>query len=274
MGLLNYQNFWDDPEKGELLASFIVPYVSDSSGFKDRRVDADGDIIMPGRILARAGPDRVTRRDAKISLNAQASLFAETYSWEVVSKPVGARVKLTNSSSMKAIFSADRDGDYRVRLTASTSGGGSKSDTLKIKVDNGLAIAPRELSFIDDIGPYMAAPTNCNSCHVNGGEAGIPVWWDADGNQPVAPPTTKADPPALGFYEQVLARVNLEVIEDSLLLKKPSGNHHFGDQRTGFDTSLSVGAAGRANYDMFVNWIAEGATCGRVGAAPTVECVR
>ncbi len=274
MGLLNFQDFWDDPEKGELLASFIAPYVSDSPGFKDRRVNADDDIIMPGRILARAGPDRVTRRNAKISLNAQASLFAETYSWEVVSKPGRANVELSNSSGMKANFSADRNGDYRVRLTASSSEGGSKTDTLEIKVDNGLAIAPRELTFIDDIGPFMSAPANCNSCHVNGGEAGVPVWWDADGNQPIVPPTTTADLPALGFYEQVLARVNLEAIEDSLLLKKPSGNHHFGNQRTGFDTSQSVGAAGRANFDMFVNWIAEGATCGRVGAAPTAECVR
>jgi len=272
MGLLNYQNFWNDPEKGELLASFIAPYVSDAAGFKVRRLDGNGDIILPGRILARAGPDRVTQENAGITLNAQSSLFAETYSWAVLSQPAGANVSLTNSSGMKANFTTNLEGDYRVRLTASSARGGSATDTLNIKVDNALAIAPRELTFIDDIGPFMSA--SCTSCHDNGAEAGIPVWWVADASQPIVPPTTTADPPALGFYEQVMARVNLEVIEDSLLLKKPSGNHHFGNQRPDFDTSLSVGAAGRANFDMFVNWIAEGGVCGRVAAATTSECVR
>ena len=62
-----------------------------------------------------------------------------------------------------------------------------------------------------------------------------------------------------------MARVNLEYIEDSLILKKPSGIHHYGDQRAGFDISAAVGNASRADYDMFVNWIAEGAPCGMAG---------
>ncbi len=32
-----------------------------------------------------------------------------------------------------------------------------------------------------------------------------------------------------------------------------------------FYTSVSVGAMGRASYDMYVNWITEGAVCGMVG---------
>ena len=68
--------------------------------------------------------------------------------------------------------------------------------------------------------------------------------------------------PALSLYEQAMVRVLPEYVEDSLLLKKPSGQHHYGNQIDGFDTSLVVGSAGRADYDMFVNWIAEGANCG------------
>jgi len=271
MGLLNFQNFWDDPEKGELLASFIAPYVSSPEKFEARRVDDKGDIVQPGRILARAGLDRTTLPNAAITLNAQASLFAESYSWKLLSSPAGANVTLADRSKMKARFSADLDGDYVVRLTASSPRGGSKTDQITIKVDSGLAIAPRDLTFIDDIGPFMNA---CTSCHDNGAQDGVPVWWVADASQPIPPPTTTADTPALGFYEQVMARVNLEVIEDSLLLKKPSGQHHFGDQRPGFDTSLDVGAAGRANFDMFVNWISEGAPCGRMTEAVSAECVR
>lgn len=267
LGLLNYQNFWGDPEKGELLASFIQPYVTDPIGFEARRVDGKGDIIMPGRVVARAGPDRVTQPDEPITLNAQASLFAEKYSWKLISSPVGSTAMLSSPGKMKTDFSADTDGDYTLRLTASLSKGGSKSDTLTVKVDSGLAAAPRGLLFYDDIRTVLQG--DCLACH-NGGEAGIPVWWLDDASQPMGIPAGPGDPPSLGLYEQAMARVNLEDIGDSLILKKPSGVHHFGDLQSGFDTSLTVGAAGRVNYDLFVNWISEGAVCG----GTTDQCVR
>ena len=83
LGLLNYDNFWNDPEKAELLASFIAPFVID--GFEDRHyLDAEGNIIMPGsKVISRAGPDRVTLPDAAITLNAQASLFSDSYEWSL-----------------------------------------------------------------------------------------------------------------------------------------------------------------------------------------------
>jgi mono/diheme cytochrome c family protein len=276
LGLLNYQNFWGDPEKAELLASFIQPYVTDPTKFEARRTDANGDIIMPGRIVARAGPDRVTKIDAAITLNAQASLFAESYAWAVIATPTGAAATLSNPASMKTDFSADKNGNYTVQLTASSSEGGSETDTLIVKVDDALATAPRDLMFYTDISAFMTA--SCTSCHDIGGgtgaEPGVPVWWVDDASQPLGIPATTADSPSLGFYEQVMARVNFEDVGDSLLLKKPSGRHHFGDQRPGFDTSLSVGAVGRANYDMFLNWISEGAVCGGTTTGPAPECVR
>jgi len=277
LGLLNYQNFWGDPQKAELLASFIGPYVTDPAGFGARRLDGNGDIIMPGRILARAGPDRITRQNAKITLNAQASLFAEQYSWAVISSPAGSTATLSNSAQMKTDFSANIDGDYSLRLTASSEEGGSASDTLIVKVDNTLAVAPRNLAFYNDITAELG--TCAGACHDNGGRPGIPVWWVADAMQPAGAgntgiPMSTANPPALGFYEQAKARVNLGDIEDSLILKKPSGKHHFGGQRPGFDTTLTIGAAGRAIHDMFVNWIAEGATCGGTTTGATRECVQ
>jgi len=57
-------------------------------------------------------------------------------------------------------------------------------------------------------------------------------------------------------------------------LTAPSGVNHFSDQRAGFNNSLDVGAADRANYDIFVSWISEGALCGRIAEAVCVECVR
>ena len=86
------------------------------------------------------------------------------------------------------------------------------------------------------------------------------MWWTA-----AQPFDTLPGTPVLSLYEQAMTRVIPEYIEDSLLLKKPSGQHHNGNLIAGFDTSRSVGAIDRANYDLFVNWIAEGAKCGLVG---------
>jgi len=271
LGLLNYQTFWNDPQKADLLASFIAPYVTDPTGFEARRTDANGAIVLPGRVVARAGPDRVTRPGAAITLDAQASLFADSYLWELVSAPAASAVTIASPNASRTDFSADTDGDYVVRLTASSSeSSSSKVDTLSIKVDSALMPPPRSLTFYTNITaefdlarPIAGSGRKCNDCHENAtGIAGVPMWWTADATQPPVPPAATQ---SLGLYEQAMARVLPEYIEDSLLLKKPSGQHHYGHQVDGFDTSLPVGAAGRASYDLFVNWIAEGATCGMVG---------
>ena len=269
LGLLNYQNFWEDPEKAELLASFIAPYVTDSAGFSARRLDGSGNIILPGRAVARAGPDRVTRPNAPITLNAQASLFTDLYRWRITASPPGSVASLSAAAQVQTDFVADLPGEYTLELLASSSEtGSSQGDSLIVVVDNALATAPRDLDFYTDIEPRLA--TCAATCHSNGVQAGVPVWWVADGAQPLGVPATTADPPSLGLYEQVMARVNLDFAEDSLIVKKPSGIHHFGGQQTGFDLSTGVGSAARADYDRFVNWISEGVACGGTAA----ECVR
>lgn len=269
LGLLNYNNFWGDPEKAELLASFIVPYAT--AGFNTRHQDANGKVIRPGRVVARAGLDRVTQPNAPITLNAGASLFANSYNWSLVSSPAGSAVTILSPGAIRTDFSADLEGDYTLRLTARYSTTGqSKTDDVLVRIDSTLAKAPRSLTFYNDI---TAELINCaNTCHSNGGGttgaavSDIPVWWSAA--QPQATPTTTASTPSLGLYEQALATVNLEDIADSLILKKSSGIHHYGDQRAGFNTALSIGTGGRAAYDLFVNWISEGAVCG----GTTTEC--
>jgi len=58
------------------------------------------------------------------------------------------------------------------------------------------------------------------------------------------------------LYEEVLARVNFNDPENSLLLRKPSGHFHHGNLRTGFDEENPTD---RQFYDLFLNWIVEGA---------------
>ena len=266
LGLLNYNNFWDDPEKAELLASFLALEVDN---FEEKHVGEDGKIIGPGRVVARAGPDRVTQPNESITLNAQASLFSDSVSWSLVSSPSGSSSSFSSSQSVKTGFSADTDGVYVVNLRASSSETGSSgNDSLTIVVDSGLGYTPKNVSFYNDVTSIMSA--NCIACHDNDGTGagiidGIPMWWVADASQPFTIPATTADSPALGFYEQARMRINFEYIEDSLILKKPSGKHHYGGEtaiNSGFDTSQAVGNIARVNYDILVNWIAEGAVCG------------
>jgi len=70
----------------------------------------------------------------------------------------------------------------------------------------------------------------------------------------------------LWFYTELRGRINFTEIVASPLLRKPSGNHHSGGQRNGFDTSLAPGqlvggqnGAGRGSYDLFLNWMLNGA---------------
>ena len=103
------------------------------------------------------------------------------------------------------------DGDYVVRLSASALGSIAATDDVTIRVDNTLATAPRNLSFYNDITTVLA---NCaGACHSSTGISGIPVWWVADGSQPQGIPVNNTDTPSLGFYEQVMARVNLEFVK-------------------------------------------------------------
>ena len=55
-------------------------------------------------------------------------------------------------------------------------------------------------------------------------------------------------------YQTVRSLVDFDDPENSRLLLKPSGHHHAGGTLTGFDL-----AGDRSNYDLFLNWILEGA---------------
>lgn len=260
LGLLNYNNFWNDPSKASLLASFITPYVDDMT----EHVDSNSNIIKPGNPMARAGIDRITKPNAAITLNASSSLFNDTYLWEVISSPIGSNPTLSSTSDSLISFETNIDGNYEIELTVENNTTlKSDTDSINILVDSTLVKNPRDLTFYNDISTEL---NNCAvQCHSSTATEifnGIPVWWVTDANQPITPPTTINDDPALGFYEQVRARINLSNIEDSLILKKPTNTHHFGGLRTGFDTSENVGSPMRTAYDLFVNWIYEGTVCG------------
>lgn len=246
LSLLNFETFWEDPARPQLLASLIAPLVSD---FNTKYVNADGSIKRPGRPVAHAGLDRLVPPNTPITLNGGSSLFANQFRWEIVTQPNNANPTLDQPTSSTPVFTTDAVGTYALSLTVSNDGGMSHTDTVTLEVD-ARATDPSLIGFSDVKRVLQSAGAEgCVICHAQGRVPGVPVWFT----------DTQSAPPALSLYQQVRARVNLQDVPRSLLLTKPSGLHHFGSQRPGFDTSSPVGSPDREYYDLFVNWIYAGA---------------
>jgi len=240
LALLNYNVFWADPNKSALLGSFLPGF---SHG------NPDGTTQMPGDPVADPGPDRVTT--VPIRLSAAASHFSDSFSWQIITRPVGSAPVLSNPRSVRPTFDTDLDGEYQFRLTAA-NGERTNTAVVTITVDSTLMPASGEVTFDTDVSVMLETNCSNNTCHQadtgNGGIEGVPVFWNA----------TDIGQSADTFYQDVLARVNFDDPQQSLILRKPSGNHHYGGQQAidaGFDVD---DVNGRDNYDMLLNWILAG----------------
>lgn len=217
--------------------------------------------VIPGRPVTSL-IDRVIKQ-GPTTLSAPSTRFATTYSWSVVSGPGGAvpptNVTLTNATTATPTFNATADGVYVIQLIVGNGTTQSPAATANIKVDSTLAKAPSALRFSDIKNVLQTA--GCTGCHVSTSTPQTsgtvpPLYYDSyDRNKDGAVDATDD----AWFYAEVRGRVNLVDPFASALLRKPSGNHHGGGLQTNFDTSLAVGNAGRANYDLFANWILNGA---------------
>jgi hypothetical protein len=240
LSLRGYNTFWGDNNPPVLLASQLNSVLPSDNQIA---INSAGYIDEPGAPVVDAGPDVVTTSPARTF--GSNSRFVDTYSWSIVSTPIGGETAtLSDSDRPRALLTASVDGDYVLRLAAGYQDK-SAQDTVTIKIDNALSPAPNELTFLDDIQPVMQL--NCTSCHSDGGAVpGIPMWW------------TFAVQPATGstMYQELLARIDFNDIENSLVLKKPSQNHHYGGLVAGFEID---NPANRYNYDLFLSWIMEGA---------------
>jgi hypothetical protein len=61
------------------------------------------------------------------------------------------------------------------------------------------------------------------------------------------------------LYQEVRSRINFTDPVASALLRKPSGHHHKGALIQGFSSDAPAGDPSRARYDLFLNWILNGA---------------
>lgn len=231
----------------ETLATFLG-----DQGFAAR--DAAGVALRPGRPIADPGPDRVVRQGAT-RLSATASLFSSAYAWTIVSGPSNGAT-LVDASTAQPTFNAAVDGTYVLSLV--TSGGGAQSapKAVTLVVANALTPAPAAIRF-SDIKSVMQTGDLCTTCHRPGGAPLPPVFFtndDRNGDGTAGNATDDA-----WFYAEVRGRINFTDIAASPLLRKPSGKHHAGNQLDGFDASATPGTTARKNYDLFLNWILNGA---------------
>ena len=244
---LTYTKFWES-DAPEILATHIPGF---SHG------NADGSINQPGAPIANPGLNRTT--NTPVTLSAASSLFANQYTWSILSPtPGSSNPALSSTTSIRPIFSTDVDGEYTLQLIVSNGAEQSAPATLTLTVNNSLTPAVNVITFNDikavlqdnTTPPIPATSPDCMGCHVKAGAsapatpiAGIPLYYsDAD------------QTPGISLYQQVLRRVNFDKPELSPLLLKPSGNHHYGGLRTGFDL-----AGDHSKYDLFLNWILQGA---------------
>jgi mono/diheme cytochrome c family protein len=247
LAFIVWDAFWDDPQRPALLADFLQ-----AQGYNVR--DASGAVLRPGRPIADPGPDRVAA-PGSITLSGEGSLYANTYAWSLVSGPAGAA--LANATTSRATLTANLPGTYVVQLVANNGTVASAPARVSVTVDPALAIAPSAIRFAD-IKATMQGGSLCIQCHSPAGTPPRPpVFYsqeDRNGDGIVGDATDDR-----WFYEEVRSRVNFTDLAASPLLRKPSNNHHGGHLIVGFDTSKAPGAPERARYDLFLNWILNGA---------------
>ncbi len=258
-----YSRYWSTPSIYNELNTFLQ-----NEGYTV--LDGAGAPLLPGRPVADAGLDRVVSTGVS-TLSAADSLYADTYAWSIVSNP-GNAATLSSTTGVQTTFNATANGTYGVQLVASKNSVQSAPVLLTIVVNSALTPLPPAIRF-SDIKAVLQQPgaNNCIACHVaapTDGSAPAPIFYadiDRNGDGVVASAVGATDD--IWFYNEVRGRINFSDMASSPLLRKPSGHHHNGDVQTGFGNKpakipadkLLPGDPLRAKYDLFLNWILNGA---------------
>ena len=246
-----YQRFWAGSESGTL-ATFLQ-----TAQIQTVR-DSGGTVLKPGRPVADPGPDRNTTSPA--TLSAANSLYATTYTWSVVS----GGGTLNSPASVSPTFTAP-DGPHVLQLVVGNGSVQSAPVQVAVTIDSTMGTGGKlpATPHFADIKAVLQGPPGCSGCHYPGG--GPPIFYtDYDRNGDGSVNATDD----LWFYTELRGRINFTDVAASPLLLKPSGHHHGGGHVLNFaDTSscstcgpyATYGAYYAAAYNMFVNWILNGA---------------
>ena len=243
---LIYDKYWSTPAIYNTMATYLT-----SKGYTNTST-------QPGRPIADPGPDRVVLQ-ATSTLSAAMSLYSSSYQWSVVTDPVGGAT-IANAGSALATLNTTGNGTYVVQLVTGNGTTLSTPATVTIVVDSALTYNPTALRFTDIKTILQAVGGGqCTSCHkANGNGAVIPPIWYTNIDRDDSGAVNATDDH--WFYTELRGRVNFTDIAASPLLRKPSGNHHNGGQRSGFiTTNRAPGHIDREDYDKILGWILNGA---------------
>lgn len=250
LSLRNYLLFWESPDKAPAILASFLP------GFS--LYNANGSVSAPGKPVAIPGAERTVV--SPTTLDASASLYGRRYQWQIVSQPMSAVAQFSAPQSAVTAFSANQNGNYVLRLTVSNTLGADSKD-LVVHVDSAMSPAPTEINFFDHIRPILQNPPNvalpvneqskreaCTNCHsegagtnVNSDHRGIPVYYTNTNSN---------------LYRDVLARVDLDEPENSILLRKPTRVQHGGGVVIDRGNSFQY-----ATYETLLHWVRNGAPC-------------
>ena len=257
-----YENMWSTSQP-DTLATFLVTAGQPSSAVRD----TSGAVLKPGRPVAIAGLSRTTT--SPVTLSGSNSLFASSYSWSLVS----GSATLSNATSATPTLTGG-NGVNVVRLIVSNSTTQSQPVDVTITIDSnyfGAGKLPASPTFAD-IKAVLQGPPSCSGCHTAGG--GPPIFYtDYDRNGDGLVQTAYGQTDDRWFYTELRGRINFADVAASPLLKRPRGLQHgagsvvFNFTDVAACTAPCGGTTAYAQnkdyfmsaYNMFVNWISNGA---------------
>jgi hypothetical protein len=145
-----------------------------------------------------------------------------------------------------------------LQLVASSGDTQSAPAPFTLVVNNLLTPAPSTIRFLPNIKNVVTSGS-CSGCHrlpaLGGVTPIVLVNMDRDGSGGLPDATDD-----LWFYTELRGRINFTDVVASPLLRKPSGHHHRDlSALANFDSTAASGQAARVNYDLFLNWILNGA---------------
>jgi mono/diheme cytochrome c family protein len=249
-----YARFWGSSDP-DTLAAFL------QSAQSQPVLDSNNAVLRPGRPIADPGPDRTTT--SPVTLSAANSLYATTYTWSVVS---GTGV-LSNPTSATPTLTAS-DGVNVLQLVVGNGTTVSDPAQVTVTIDSTMGTGGKLTAtpHFADIKAVLQGPPGCYGCHTPGG--GPPIFYtDIDRNGDSLINATDDQ----WFYTELRGRINFTDVAASPLLRKPTGHHHGGGLVLDFTNSAACapatcgsayttyGAYYAAAYNMFVNWILNGA---------------
>ena len=256
-----------------------------------RARNAFGDRRMPGLPIARiAGMGNVHSSLRSVRVGDQAVLigglspFAATYQWRVIDYPSRTSLPSINASDQstatfqpvgsRADFSRfrtecissspplDCPEPYEVRLDITgTHGGGPDSVEATLWTDS----TKRDVDFdyiyeqiLDEPGGYNASypAWSCTRCHRNVGGSttarDIFEMYNVERDNGQFTPEEALAIHKLEAWLAITTRIDCDNPQDSLILRKPLGEHHFPGAKSGF-------SVGSSEYENFLRWIVNGA---------------